>query len=174
MGPLLAFPPPPSQSDFLPFLNMLGRNNQKNTRGEKKEGPNEPTNEKKRNKQIHKACKQSNRNTTISYEQKDRFAFFRGGPVQPVLRSLHAKHGVGSGGVRWSLNSALPLPSAVHRAPSVCPPLTRSEEYSGWKTKVLCHDCERYTEVPYHFFYLKVGCVWKYVSVFFFHVYEYS
>ena len=34
-----------------------------------------------------------------------------------------------------------------------------AEEYSGWKTKVLCHDCERYTEVPYHFFYLKVGVV---------------
>lgn len=33
-----------------------------------------------------------------------------------------------------------------------------TEAYAGWKTKVLCHDCERYTEVPYHFYYLKVYC----------------
>lgn len=37
-----------------------------------------------------------------------------------------------------------------------CFSLARSEEYSGWKTKVLCYDCEHYSEVPYHFYYLKV------------------
>ncbi|CAM9282159.1 unnamed protein product [Ectocarpus sp. 12 AP-2014] len=36
------------------------------------------------------------------------------------------------------------------------------EAYAGWKTKVLCHDCERYTEVPYHFYYLKCGACGSY------------
>ncbi|CAM9556797.1 unnamed protein product [Discosporangium mesarthrocarpum] len=31
------------------------------------------------------------------------------------------------------------------------------DEYSDWKSKVLCYDCEKYTEVPYHFYYLKCG-----------------
>eukprot|EP00903_Cladosiphon_okamuranus_P018703 g17216.t1 len=35
-------------------------------------------------------------------------------------------------------------------------------EYSGWKVKVLCHDCERYSEVPYHFYYLKCGACGSY------------
>lgn len=41
--------------------------------------------------------------------------------------------------------------------PPPSPSWFRTEEYSGWKTKVLCHDCESYSEVPYHFYYLKVS-----------------
>lgn len=38
-----------------------------------------------------------------------------------------------------------------------CGRLVGAGEYLGQKVKVLCHDCDSYTVVAFHFIYLKVS-----------------